>query len=141
LHGAADRRASGARNVARRRGPARAAAEPEEQTVFISNAWAQGAAGSGQMDFLGLMPIILMFVVLYFLLIRPQLKRAKEHRNMIAALQKGDEVVLGGGELGRIVKIGDNYLTVEIAEGVQILLQKPAIQAVLPKGTIKAALD
>ena len=58
-----------------------------------------------------------------------------------AALQKGDEVVLGGGELGRIVKIGDNYLTVEIAEGVQILLQKPAIQAVLPKGTIKAALD
>jgi hypothetical protein len=117
LHGAADRRAGGARNVARRRGPARAAAEPEEQTVFISNAWAQGAAGSGQMDFLGLMPIILMFVVLYFLLIRPQLKRAKEHRNMIAALQKGDEVVLGGGE------------------------QKPAIQAVLPKGTIKAALD
>jgi preprotein translocase subunit YajC len=109
--------------------------------VFISNAWAQSAGGSGQMDFLGLMPIILMFVVLYFLLIRPQLKRAKEHRNMIAALQKGDEVVMGGGELGRIVKIGDNYLTVEIADGVHILLQKPAVQAVLPKGTIKAALD
>jgi preprotein translocase subunit YajC len=107
--------------------------------VLISNAWAQGAAGGGQMDIWGLMPILLMFVVLYFLLIRPQLKRAKEHRTMIAALTKGDEVITGGGELGRIVKVGDNYLTLEIAQGVEILVQKPAVQTVLPKGTIKSA--
>jgi preprotein translocase subunit YajC len=109
--------------------------------VLISNAWAQGAAGAGQMDILSLMPIILMFVVLYFLLIRPQLKRAKEHRTMVAALQKGDEIVTGGGELGRITKVGENYLTVEISSGVEILMQKPAVQTVLPKGTIKAAHD
>ncbi len=109
--------------------------------MLISNAWAQGAAGTGQMDILGLMPIILMFVVLYFLLIRPQLKRAKEHRSMVAALSKGDEIVTGGGELGRITKVGDNYLTVELAAGVEILMQKPSVQAVLPKGTIKAAHD
>ncbi|MBC7780152.1 MAG: preprotein translocase subunit YajC [Proteobacteria bacterium] len=107
--------------------------------MFISNAWAQGAAG--QMDLLSLMPIILMFVVLYFLLIRPQLKRAKDHRQMVAGLQKGDEVITGGGELGRITKVGDNYLTVEIASGVEILMQKPSVQTVLPKGTIKTALD
>jgi preprotein translocase subunit YajC len=109
--------------------------------VLISNAWAQDAAGTGQMDILSLMPIILMFVVLYFLLIRPQLKRAKEHRSMVAALSKGDEIVTGGGELGKIVKVGDNYLTVELAPGVEILMQKPAVQTVLPKGTIKAAHD
>lgn len=109
--------------------------------MLISNAWAQGAAGTGQMDILSLMPIILMFVVLYFLLIRPQLKRAKEHRTMVAALAKGDEIVTGGGELGKITKVGENYLTVELAPGVEILMQKPAVQTVLPKGTIKAAHD
>ncbi|HET6756067.1 MAG TPA: preprotein translocase subunit YajC [Burkholderiales bacterium] len=90
------------------------------------------------MDLVGLLPIILMFVLLYFLLIRPQTKRAKEHRIMLDNLQKGDEVVTAGGALGRITKIGDQYVSVEIASNVEIQVQKPAIQSVLPKGTIKS---
>lgn len=107
--------------------------------MLISNAWAQGGGGGG--EFLSLVPILLMFVVLYFLLIRPQLKRAKEHRQMIAALQKGDEIVTGGGELGRITRVGDNYLGVEIASGVEVQVQKSTVQQVLPKGTIKSAQE
>jgi preprotein translocase subunit YajC len=110
--------------------------------VLISNAWAQAAAVAGPMDMMSqLAPIILMFVVLFFLLIRPQMKRAKEHRALVAGLQKGDEIIAGGGELGKITKVGENYLTVEIATGVEILVQKPSVQIVLPKGTIKSALD
>ena len=90
------------------------------------------------MDLVGLLPIILMFVLLYFLLIRPQTKRAKEHRTMLDNLQKGDEVVTAGGALGRITKIGDQYVSLEIANNVEIQVQKPAIQSVLPKGTIKS---
>ena len=81
--------------------------------------------------------IVAMFAVLYFLMIRPQMKRAKEHKTMIDALQKGDEVVTAGGLLGRISRIGDNYVTIEIAERVEIQVQRPAVQLVLPKGTIK----
>ncbi len=110
--------------------------------MLISNAWAQATDGGSQFDMIGqLAPIILMFVVLFFLLIRPQLKRAKEHRALVAGLQKGDEVISGGGELGKITKVGENYLTMEIAPGVEILVQKPSVQIVLPKGTIKSALD
>ena len=110
--------------------------------MLISNAWAQATDGGSQFDMIGqLAPIILMFVVLFFLLIRPQLKRAKEHRALVAGLQKGDEVISGGGELGKITKVGENYLTMEIAAGVEILVQKPSVQIVLPKGTIKSALD
>jgi preprotein translocase subunit YajC len=108
--------------------------------VLIGNAWAQGGGGGGG-EFLSLVPILLMFVILYFLLIRPQLKRAKEHRQMIAALQKGDEIVTGGGELGRITRVGDNYLGVEIASGVEVQVQKSTVQQVLPKGTIKSAQE
>lgn len=81
--------------------------------------------------------IVLMFVVLYFLMIRPQMKRAKEHKAMIEALQKGDEVITAGGMLGRISKINENYASLEIAENVEIQVQRAAVQLVLPKGTIK----
>jgi preprotein translocase subunit YajC len=105
--------------------------------VFISNAYAQtaGDAGSSLMSFL---PIILMFVVLYFLMIRPQMKRQKEHKSMMEALAKGDEVVTAGGMVGKVTKVTDAYVTVEISEGTEILVQKAAVATLLPKGTIKS---
>lgn len=104
--------------------------------MFISEAWAQsgGAAGGGIESML---LIVLMFGVLYFLMIRPQMKRAKEHKAMVEALQKGDEVISGGGILGRVSKLNENYVTLEVAQGVEMVLQRSAIQVVLPKGTIK----
>jgi preprotein translocase subunit YajC len=105
--------------------------------MFIGQAWAQGAAGPGG-DMLSLLPIVLMFVVLYFLMIRPQMKRAKEHKAMIEALQKGDEVVTSGGVVGRVGKVDDNYLSLQVADGVEITVQRSAVQVVLPKGTLKA---
>lgn len=108
--------------------------------MFISQAWAQAAGGApGGFDLVGLLPIILMFVVLYFLMIRPQAKRAKEHKALLAALAKGDEVVAGGGMLGKVTKVGENYVSIEISPNVEVQVQKPAIQLVLPKGTIKNA--
>ncbi|NBR29917.1 MAG: preprotein translocase subunit YajC [Betaproteobacteria bacterium] len=104
--------------------------------MFIKEAWAQAGAPPGG-DLWSMLPIILMFVVLYFLMIRPQMKRAKEHKAMIDALQKGDEVVAAGGIAGSVTKVGDNYVTVRIAENVEIRVQRPAIQVVLPKGTLK----
>ena len=86
---------------------------------------------------MGMLPIILMFVILYFLMIRPQMKRQKEHRNLIAALAKGDEVVTSGGMLGRITKVADGYITIEVAEGTEVVVQKGAVTTLLPKGTIK----
>ena len=109
--------------------------------MFISNAYAQAAGGTEQ-QLLGFLPIILMFVVLYFLMIRPQMKRAKEHKSMLEALSKGDEVVTAGGIVGRVTKVGDTYVTLEVAQrgdqGVEMQMQKTAIQTLLPKGTIKA---
>lgn len=106
--------------------------------MFISNAYAQGAGGAeGQL--LGFLPIILMFVVLYFLMIRPQMKRAKEHRELLSRLAKGDEVMTSGGIAGRIAELGDSLVTVEIADNVSIKVQRQAITAVLPKGTLKSA--
>jgi|SRR5690625_2346812 len=99
-------------------------------------------AADGTSTIMGMMPIILMFVVLYFLMIRPQMKRQKEHRNLVAALAKGDEIMTAGGMLGKITKVDDNYVTVEIGEAgdkpVEILIQRTSVTAVLPKGTIKA---
>ena len=96
-----------------------------------------GAAGT----LMSLLPIILMFVVLYFLMIRPQMKRQKEHKALIEALAKGDEVVTAGGLLGKVVRVHDNYITLDITrdggESNEVVLQKVAVQAVLPKGTIK----
>ncbi|WP_238482457.1 preprotein translocase subunit YajC [Noviherbaspirillum aridicola] len=84
------------------------------------------------------MPIILMFVVLYFLMIRPQMKRQKEHKAMMEALAKGDEVVTAGGVLGKVSKVSDAYVTLEIADGTEIVVQKVAVTTLLPKGTIKS---
>ena len=106
--------------------------------MLISQAWAQGTGGGMGGDMLGLLPILLMFVVLYFLMIRPQMKRAKEHKAMIEALQKGDEVVTAGGVVGRVAKIGDNYVSLQVADNVEIMVQRPSVQVVLPKGTLKA---
>ena len=102
---------------------------------FIRDAYAQaGGAGPGMGDFLF---IIILFAVFYFLLIRPQQKRAKEHRNMVEALAKGDEVVTQGGVLGKIREVGDAFITLEIAEGTEIKVQRSAVGALMPKGTIK----
>lgn len=112
--------------------------------MLISNAYAQAAQGAIQDPtggLMGLLPIILMFIVLWFLMIRPQMKKSKEHQKMIGELQKGDEVVTQGGMAGRIVKVGENYVTLEIAERkdgpVEVQIQKQAIGALLPKGTLK----
>ena len=106
--------------------------------MLISPAFAQGLGGSGDAGWTGLLPIVLMFVLLYFMLIRPQMKRAKEHKTMTEALQKNDEVVTTGGVLGKITKVGDAYISLEIASGVEISVQKGAVQTLLPKGTIKS---
>ena len=105
--------------------------------MIISPAFAQ-AAPSGDPGYIGLLPIILMFVLLYFLMIRPQMKRAKETKAMIEALQKGDEVVTAGGVVGRITKLGDAYISLEIAPNTEINVQKASVQVLLPKGTIKS---
>src|SRR5262245_27641918 len=104
---------------------------------LISTAYAQGAGGAAGGGIESMLLIVLMFGVLYFLMIRPQMKRAKEHKAMIDALQKGDEVVTSGGVLGRITKVSENYVAVEIANNVEVQLQRPAVQLVLPKGTLK----
>lgn len=104
---------------------------------FISDAWAQGTPGASEPGFMQFVPLIIIFVVFYFLLIRPQAKRAKEHKKMVEALAKGDEVVTNGGLLGRITKLGDNFVSIEISEGVEVKVQRPAISSVLPKGTMK----
>ena len=90
-----------------------------------------------QSSLMSMLPLVLMFVVLYFVMIRPQMKRQKEHRAMIDALAKGDEVVTGGGLIGRVSKIGESYLHVEVANGVELQVQRTAIVQVLPKGTFK----
>ena len=105
---------------------------------FISPAAAQSAAAPAA-GFGPLIMIAVMFVVMWFLMIRPQMKRQKEHKELITKLSKGDEVITSGGIAGRVDDIGDNFITVEIAENTKIKLQKNAISAVLPKGTLKAA--
>jgi len=111
--------------------------------VLISNAYAQaaGAAADPTGGLMGMLPIILMFIVLWFVMIRPQMKKAKEHQKMVSELAKGDEVVTQGGMVGRITKVGENYLTLEVAElkdsPVEVTIQKSAIGALLPKGTLK----
>lgn len=100
------------------------------------------ADAAAQSPIMGMLPIILMFVVLYFLMIRPQMKRQKEHRNLVANLAKGDEVITSGGILGKITKVNDNYIGIEVSDlaekPVEILLQRQAVSSVLPKGTIKS---
>ena len=90
-----------------------------------------------QSSLMSMLPLVLMFVVLYFVMIRPQMKKQKEHRTMVEALAKGDEVVTGGGMLGKVTKLGDNFIGVEIASGVEVQIQRSAVVQVLPKGSIK----
>lgn len=110
--------------------------------MFISEAFAQAAPAAAASDSLfgslgSMLPLVLMFIVLYFVMIRPQMKRQKESKTMIDALAKGDEVVTTGGMLGKISKVGDTFLSVEIASGVEIQVQRGAVVQVLPKGTVK----
>jgi len=106
---------------------------------LISSASAQAAGGSQPNAFVQLLPLVLIFVVFYFLLIRPQAKRAKEHKAMVAALGVGDEVATAGGILGKVTEAGDQFLTLEVAEGVRVKVQRHTVTSVLPKGTIKNA--
>ena len=108
--------------------------------MFISDAFAQatGAAASGsESSLLSMLPLVLMFVVLYFIMIRPQMKKQKEHKAMVESIAKGDEVVISGGVLGRVAKLGDSYINVEVASGVELQVQRGAVLQVLPKGTYK----
>ena len=105
-------------------------------TDTLSLVIAQAAPGEGN-ALMGMLPIILMFVILYFLMIRPQMKRQKEHRKLVEALAKGDEVATAGGFLGRVVDLDEQFLFVEIASGVKVQIQRSAVVQVLPKGTVK----
>ena len=110
--------------------------------MFISSAFAQTApaataGGDMQSTLMSMLPLLLMFAVLYFVMIRPQMKKQKEHRAMIEALAKGDEVVTAGGFLGKVSKLGEAYVGVELATGVEVQMQRSAVVQVLPKGTIK----
>ena len=106
--------------------------------MLISNAYAQAAATSDPTGgFMGLLPMVAMFGLLWFLMIRPQMKKAKEHKALVEALAKGDEVITQGGIAGKIAEVGEAYLLVEVADGVQIKVQKQAVGTVLPKGSLK----
>jgi preprotein translocase subunit YajC len=106
---------------------------------FISSAWAQAAPAQQPDALTSFIPLIIIFVVFYFLLIRPQTKRAKEHRKMVSELKVGDEVVTSGGVLGKINEAGDQFLEVEIATGVTVKVQRSTVSMVMPKGTYKSA--
>jgi len=109
-------------------------------SFFIAEAMAADPAAAAQSGGLAsFLPLIILFAVFYFLLIRPQSKRAKEHKNMVAALAKGDEVVTNGGILGSITEMDDNYVTLKIAEGVDIKIQRASVSTLVPKGTIKSS--
>ena len=100
---------------------------------FISDAWAQGADAGGSL--FSLLPLVVIFVLLYFLLIRPQQMRAKQHKEMVAALKKGEEIVTNGGLLGKVTEVSDNFVTVEVSSGLNVRIQRQSISQVMPKGT------
>jgi len=105
--------------------------------VLISNAYAQAAGGGEPSSLMTLLPLLLMFVVLYFVMIRPQMKRQKEHKAMIEALAKGDEVVSAGGIAGRVTSVGESFVGLDIGGNVEVQLQRSAVAQVLPKGSLK----
>ncbi|HHB92666.1 MAG TPA: preprotein translocase subunit YajC [Thioploca sp.] len=105
--------------------------------MFIQNAWAESAAAP-ETGLLNLIMLVVLFVVFYFLLIRPQTKRVKEHKKMVDSLAKGDEIMTGGGILGEIINMADDYVIIEIAPNIQIKVQRQSISTVIPKGTIKS---
>jgi preprotein translocase subunit YajC len=125
----------------RQRGAVPAEHPNEETDVFISTAHAQTApapaAGGTESTLITLLPLVLMFVVLYFIMIRPQMKRQKEHKAMIEALAKGDEIVTAGGLVGKVSKMGETYIGLEIAGNVEVQVQRSSVVQVLPKGTLK----
>jgi len=104
--------------------------------VFISNAYAAGATTGG--DLMSFLPLVVIFVLFFFMIIRPQMKAAKAQREMITALQKGDEVVTSGGIVGKVTKVTESFVSLEIAANIEITVQKQAVQSALPKGTIKS---
>jgi preprotein translocase subunit YajC len=106
---------------------------------FITPAWAQAAGTPSSSPLMTVLPLLLIFVVFYFLLIRPQSKRAKEHREMVAKLAAGDEIVTTGGVLGRVSEVGESFITLQIASGVAIQVQKFQVAQLVPKGTFKSA--
>ena len=111
--------------------------------MFISSAFAQtapaaaAAGGDMQSSLMSMLPLLLMFVVLYFVMIRPQMKKQKQHKAMIDTLATGDEIITAGGFLGKVSKLGDSFLSIEVANGVEVQMQRSAVVQVLPKGTIK----
>lgn len=108
-------------------------------SFFISDAMAEGAAAAGQQGsgLMGMLPLLVIMVLFYFMLIRPQTKRAKEHKNMVESLSKGDEIVTNGGLLGKVNDVGESFLNVEIANGVDVKIQKQSVATLVPKGTYK----
>lgn len=107
-------------------------------SFFVSDAWAQAQPAPAEGGLIGLLPLLIIFVLFYFLLIRPQMKRAKEHRQMVDKLGKNDEVVTSGGLVGRVVDVDENFLTLEIADGVRVKVQKTGVTSLLPAGTLKS---
>jgi preprotein translocase subunit YajC len=107
-------------------------------SFFINDAMAQTAAAGQGNPIMSFLPLVILFVIFYFLLIRPQQKKAKEHKNMVESLQKGDEIVTTGGLVGKVTEISDGFLTCKLAENVEVKLQRHAVSTVLPKGTIKS---
>jgi preprotein translocase subunit YajC len=103
---------------------------------FIAQAWAQDGPGAAA-GFTSLIPLVLIFVIFYFLLLRPQIRRAKEHKKMVGSLAKGDEIISNGGLLGRITKLDEQFVSVEIADGVIVRIQRSAVTSMVPKGTMK----
>jgi preprotein translocase subunit YajC len=106
--------------------------------MFISNAYAQAATDASSNPIMTFLPMIAIFIAFYFFLIRPQQKRAKETRAMLSALQVGDEIVIAGGIAGKVKKLSDNYLDLEVADNVELKVQRAAVQLLLPKGTLKS---
>ncbi|HID99069.1 MAG TPA: preprotein translocase subunit YajC [Thiotrichaceae bacterium] len=104
---------------------------------LIPNAWAEAASPATDAGFINLVMLIVLFVVFYFLLIRPQTKRVKEHKKMVDSLAKGDEIVTNGGLLGKITRLSDDFLTLEVAPNTEVKVQRQAISAVVPNGTMK----
>jgi preprotein translocase subunit YajC len=108
-----------------------------EPSVLITNAYAQAGAPAGG-EFMNIGMLVLMLVVFWFILIRPQMKRAKEHKALISTLEKGNEVITAGGIVGKITRVSEGYVTLEIADNTEIVVQKGAVQTLLPKGTMKS---
>ena len=106
-------------------------------TYLIGNAWAQSSPPDQGAGLLGFLPLVILFLVFYLFLIRPQMKRQKEHSRMVSGLNKGDEVVTNGGLLGKITEVGDNFVSLEVANNFEVKIQKHAVSQVMPKGTVK----